>query len=121
MSDSRSSPIGYVYRGVHAHHPALAAALTGVVVPGDVNGTITPEQHNLRDISARSPFTSWTHLRDVAVAFAESSGSGGVVLRLPVGTPSPGSTWKWVGSPDVWLEQEVLLHGVRIGAEVTRL
>jgi hypothetical protein len=49
MPGLSSSPEGYVYPGVHAQHPGYAAALTGVVVPGDVNGLVTPEQHNLRE------------------------------------------------------------------------
>jgi hypothetical protein len=91
----------YVYRGVHAKHPMRAAALKGTVVPGDPNGDITPEQHNLQDQSAISPFTSWTHSEEIAREFANSSGAGGIVLRLPIEEPPDrGDTWDWVESPD---------------------
>lgn len=121
MPELSRPPSTYVYRGVHADHPARASALNGVVVPGDVHGTITPEQHNLRDTSGTSPFTSWTHNRNVAIGFAKSRGRGGLLLVLPTGAPSAGDTWSWEASPDAWLEDEVLLRGVRIGAEVIRL
>jgi hypothetical protein len=38
------SPPGFVYRGVHARHPALTDALRGQVLPADIYGTITAEQ-----------------------------------------------------------------------------
>lgn len=121
MPQSKVPAEGYLYRGIHAGHPSYWAALTGAVVPGDVNGTITPKQHNLRESSALSPYTSWTHLRQIAINFAMSRGAGGLLLRLPLGTPKQDDDWHWEMSPDAWLEDEVLLHGVRIGAEVTRL
>ena len=121
MPTSRDAATQRVYRGIHAGHATYAAALTGVVVPGDVNGVMTPEQHNLRDASALSPFTSWTELREVAENFGRSKGPGGLLLSLPVGAPNPGDRWEWIASPDMWLEREVLLRGVRIGAEVIRL
>ena len=110
-----------MYRGVYAGHPSYPAAITGVIVPGDVSGLVTPEQHNLGDSSAHSSYTSWTHLREVAMNFAVSRGSGGLLLRLPLGAPGNTDGWTWEMSPDVWLEEEVLLRGVRIGAEVTKL
>jgi hypothetical protein len=61
---------GFVCRGVHARHPALAEALRGEVIPGDPNGAITPEQHNAGGYSAESPYTSWTHDFNVARDFA---------------------------------------------------
>lgn len=121
MPELSRAPEEFLYRGVHAGHPAHAAAATGVVVPGNVHGKITPEQHNLGDFSADSPFTSWTHDVNVAIGFANSKGAGGLLLSLPAGASSPEDTWTWESSPDRWLEQEVLLRGVRIGAEVKRL
>jgi hypothetical protein len=80
---------------------------------------MSPEQHNLRDQSAVSPFTSWTYSEEIAREFANSSGTGGVVLRLPIEeAPGRGDTWAWVESPDFYNEQEILLRGVRMGAEV---
>jgi hypothetical protein len=111
---------GFVYRGVHAQHPALADALRGEVVPGDINGTITPEQHNLGGYSAESPYTSWTHNFNVARDFALSRGPGGVILELPMGAPPAGAPWRWVMSPDLFGESEVLLRGTRSGANVIK-
>jgi hypothetical protein len=108
----------FVYRGVHAGHPAMEAAQSGRVVPGNVAGTVTEEAHNLGGVAADSPFTSWTHDPAVAARQANSSGPGGVVLRLPTGAPPEGATWSWAWSPDVFNESEVLLRGVREGAEV---
>jgi hypothetical protein len=111
----------YVFRGIHAGHPAFAAASTGVVVPGEISADVTAEQHNLRDVSASSCYTSWTHDREIAIAFGRSRGPGGLLLRLPIGSPKSGDSWHWESSPDMWMEEEVLLFGVRIGAEVLRL
>ena len=109
----------YVYRGVHAKHPMRAAALNGTVVPGDPDGDVTPEEHNLLDESTISPFTSWTFSETIARRFANSRGPGGVVLRLPMNAaPCSSDTWSWVRSPDYYNEQEILLRGVRMGAEV---
>ncbi len=49
---------GRVWRGVHSKHPALEAALNGDVVPGNINGKVTPEQHNELNLAADSPYTS---------------------------------------------------------------
>jgi hypothetical protein len=96
-----------------------AAAAKGIVVPGDPNGNTTPEEHNLLDESTRSPFTSWTYSEAIARRFANSKGPGGVLLRLPSdGPPSRGEGWSWQQSPDFHNEQEILLRGVRMGAEV---
>jgi len=96
----------------------IAAARNGIVVPGDPSGDITPEEHNFLDESAISPFTSWTYSLMVARRFAASRGPGGVVLRLPKDIPQENDSWSWHDSPDIHHEQEVLLKGVRMGAEV---
>ena len=108
----------YVYRGVHARHPEIEAARNGTVRPGNVNGTVTPEVHNGGGFAQDSPYTSWTRRLEVAQRNALKEGAGGVVLRLPVGAPPPGATWSWEWSPDSWFEDEVLLKGIRTGAEV---
>jgi hypothetical protein len=96
-----------------------AAALTGTVVPGDPNGDITPEEHNRLDESIMSPFTSRTHSETIATRFAESRGPGGIVLRLPIDPASdPEGHWTWVQSPDAFGEEEILLRGIRMDAEV---
>ena len=114
----RAAVVSFLYRGVHARHPALSAARKGNVVPGDPKGKVTPEEHNLGGVSAKSPFTSWTWNRHTARMYALSSGPGGVVLRLPEGAPTPGDSWYWKPSPDEYFEAEVLLHGPRSGATV---
>lgn len=53
--------------------------------------------------------------------YALSEGSGGVVLRLPVGPPALGDEWSWEWSPDEFYEEEVLLRGRRTGAKVELL
>jgi len=108
----------YLYRGVHAGHPALDAAMEGTVVPGDVNGTVTAAEHNIGGVSAESPYTSWTTNESVARANADKFGPGGVVLRVPAGAPPAGATWSWEWSPDLFGEDEVLLRGIRTGVEV---
>jgi hypothetical protein len=109
----------YVYRGVHARHPMRAAALKGTVVPGDPEGDITPEEHNLLDESTASPFTSWSYSETIARRFAASRGPGGVLLCLPISNPGEEDAgWSWEQSPDVYDEQEILLRGIRMGAEV---
>jgi RHS repeat-associated protein len=108
----------YIYRGVHAGHPQLEAARRGAAVPGNVGGVVSAEAHNLGGVSASSPFTSWTHELSVAQQHATKYGPGGVVLRTPAGAPSPGASWAWEWSPDVYMESEVLMRGVREGLEV---
>lgn len=61
---------GFIYRGVHAGHPAMDAALEGRVVPGNLAGMASAEAHNLGGVAADSPFTSWTHDFDVAAQHA---------------------------------------------------
>lgn len=108
----------WLYRGVHGQHPMIAAARQGLVIPGDREGTITAEEHNLGapDDLARSPYTSWSERKSVAQIHAAKR-KGGVVLRLPA-TPARGENWSWENSPDEFGESEILLKGVRIGAEV---
>jgi RHS repeat-associated protein len=108
-----STEIGSIYRGVHAGHPAMADALAGRAVPGNVAGTVSAELHNATnsaEVLAQSPFTSWTH--DIAVAQARA-GTNGVLLSVPAGAPPAGATWSWEFSPDIYGESEVLLRGVR--------
>jgi hypothetical protein len=72
----------FLYRGVHFGHPARAAALNGVVVPGDINGTVSPEQHNRGGWSAVSPYTSWTPSEALAKTYACSVKGPGTLLRV---------------------------------------
>src|SRR5882757_8608498 len=78
---SAAPPI-YVYRGIHAHHPVLEAAKQGIVIPGDINGSVTPEEHNAGGRSAESPYTSWTYRKSIAETYALERGKGYVILRL---------------------------------------
>lgn len=110
--------MGYLYRGVHAGHPALYLAKRGIVRPGKQGSTMTPEEHNDLGLSELSPFTSWTRSRRVATWFARSRGPGGVLLRVPEGSPSEEDEWHWEYSPDEYGEEELLLYGVRLGVEV---
>jgi hypothetical protein len=108
----------FLYRGVHAAHPALDQARRGVVLPGNSFGDVTPLEHNKGGISEASQFTSWTYEREVAEFHACKFGPGGVVLELLHDTPNPGDLWAWEASPDLFDEQEVLLRGIRTGATV---
>jgi len=110
----------FLYRGVHANHPQSAAARMGIVIPGKIDGAISPKDHNRGGLEEQSPFTSWTDDRDFAECIRDLYGPGGVLLRVPEGAPSPGDTWSWEWSPDRYLERELLLRGVRIGIEVVR-
>jgi hypothetical protein len=107
-----------VYRGIHAKHPARAAALEGRAIPGNPDGMVTPELHNEGGQQADSPFTSWTHNYEVARSAATRFGLGGLILRLTTGAPETGDSWSWVYSPDEFREDEILLRGVRSGATV---
>lgn len=107
-----------LYRGVSARHPALQQALRGLVVPGALRGTVTPEEHNAGGVAARSPYTSWTRTLEVARFHALKDGPGGVVLRLLAGHPPRDAAWAWAGSPDIYYEDEVLLRGSRDDAIV---
>ncbi len=108
----------YIYRGVSANHPEIEAARRGSCVPGDVNGTVTPEEHNEGGHADKSPYTAWTHDENYARTHANKDGPGGVVLRVPVGAPKEGDGWSWEWSPDEWGESEVLLKGRRDNCEV---
>jgi hypothetical protein len=93
-----------VYRGVHSQHPVLAEARAGKAVPGKMNGTITPEQHNDGGYSDQSPYTSWTTRREVAEYYASRrSGGNGVILTKTV------KRAELVASPDRMGEGEVFL------------
>ncbi len=107
-------------RGVSAGHPALEAAKQGSVYPGNLTSTLTTEAHNLGGQAASSPFTSWSHRLDIAEFYADRNGPGGIVLRVPTGAPPPGATWAWEWSEDIWGESEILLRGIRHGAEVMK-
>ena len=110
--------MNFLYRGVHARHPARNSALAGVVIPGNIHGLVTPEQHNTEDVSFASPYTSWTTNIDVARTFAASRGAGGVLLRVVADAPASNDSWSWQHSLDLWGEDEILLRGIRIGVEV---
>ncbi|XXF78297.1 RHS repeat-associated core domain-containing protein [Myxococcaceae bacterium GXIMD 01537] len=113
-----NDPQSYLYRGVSSNHPQIDAARRGEVIPGNVNGTVTPEAHNLGGVAGDSPYTSWSRELDVAQTHAGKNGPGGVVLRVPTGLPPKGATWSWEWSPDVYGESEVLMRGIREGVEV---
>jgi hypothetical protein len=121
-SSQISSGFGiFLYRGVHAGHPGLEAAKAGIVVPGDLNGTASAEEHNLGSVSARSAFTSWTPHMEIARNYARRSGAGGVLLRIATGSPLAEDSWSWEWSPDEYGEGEILLRGRRSGATVELL
>ena len=111
----------YLYRGVGPNHPNFENYRNGDIIPGDVNGTVTPEDHNLYGddpfVQSQSPYTSWT--RDPALA-ASRAGDGGVLLQVPTGAPPPGAAWSWEWSPDEFGESEVLMKGTRSGAGVVQ-
>ena len=107
----------YLYRGINGAHPGLALALRGIVIPGNLEGVVTPEDHNEGGPEAYSPYTSWTHSIEIARGYARRV-PGGVVLRVPAGNPKSSDTWHWEWSPDEFYEQEILLYGVRMDAEV---
>ncbi len=110
----------YLYRGVSVGHPVIDAAKQGRVMPGNVNGTVSAEAHNLGGQAASSPFTSWTRDPAIAATHAAKNGPGGVVLRVPQVAPPAGAKWSWEWSPDVWGESEVLMRGIRSGVEVIK-
>ncbi len=112
-----SESTSYVYRGVHGGHPEHGNAANGIVKPGNINGSITPEQHNLGGVSESSPYTSWSRNQSVAEGYA---GKNGIVLQLPTGAPRANDGWNWEWSPDEFREQELLLKGIRDDATVIR-
>ena len=111
--------MSFLYRGVHALHPALADARRGIVRPADVESTLSAAEHNRGGFSDRSPYTSWTSDAAVARLHAQRNGPGGVLLAVPFGSAESGEDWRWEYSPDSWLEDEILLHGIRLNVEVT--
>lgn len=114
-------PAKYLYRGVGVQHPKYSYASQGIAVPGDPSGTLSPDLHNLGGYSSISPYTSWTRSRSIAILHASIDGPGGIILSCQEGPPSPRDGWKWIPSPDRYIEQEVLLHGVRYNLRVFRL
>lgn len=111
----------YIYRGVHAQHPALKDARHGIVRPALPEGEVSAEEHNLGFVSGLSPFTSWTYDRQLALWHANRYGAGGVLLKVPVGAPVAPESWTWVRSEDLWYEDEVLMRGDRLNVEVVEL
>jgi len=111
----------FLYRGVHAGHPALAQAKQGICVPGNEFGQISAAEHNLGGVSDLSPFTSWTIHLETAERWALLKGPGGVILVASAGAPTEGATWSWEGSPDVYFEREILMRGTRVGLGVRQL
>jgi len=105
----------FLYRGVHAGHPAFLAASMGWAIPGNLDGGVTADEHNEGGLQQDSPFTSFTRRFDIARNNATKAGEGGIILIAPIGSPLPGDTWQWVWSPDRFLEEEVLLRGSRTG------
>ena len=77
--------------------------------------------HNMGGYEAQSPFTSWTPKPEIAALHAAKHGPGGVVLRVPTGAPPPGATWRWEYQyHDEYAELEILLKGIRDGADVIK-
>jgi hypothetical protein len=91
----------------------LVEALAGKAEPGNVNGTITPEQHNDGGFSDRSPYTSWTTRKHVADYYARRrSGGHGVIMTKTL------KRSELVPSPDRMGEGEVFLGGAVAGCQV---
>ncbi|WP_269767151.1 RHS repeat domain-containing protein, partial [Burkholderia ubonensis] len=108
----------YLYRGVHANHPAIGQARNGVVEPALKSGGVSASQHNEGGVSDKSQFTSWSRSEEIARWHAKKSGPGGALLRVPTGAPGKDDCWSWEMSDDVFGEDEVLLKGRRTGIEV---
>lgn len=113
--------MNYLYRGVHAKHPALHDAQKGVVRPAVPDSEISADEHNRGFVSGISPFTSWTPDIERAVWHSNKSGPGGVLLRVSAGAPAPDDTWSWEYSRDQYFESEVLMRGVRLNVEVIEI
>jgi len=96
----------------------LEAARRGIVIPGNVHGNVSPEEHNYGRRLNESPYTSWSYSLEEAHAHGADWGAGYVVLKLTTDSPIGQQNWSWVRSPDIFGEQEVLLKGVRIDCEV---
>lgn len=96
----------------------IEAARRGVVIPGDVGGQVTPEEHNNAIRLAESPYTAWSYSLEEAHRHGADRGGSYVVLRLKKTEPVGTDQWCWQKSPDEFGEQEVLLRGIRIDCEV---
>ena len=106
-----------IFRGISVGHYRWTYALTGIAMPGDLEGHEDPARHNAGD-TRTSRFTSWTHSRAIAEDYA---GAGGLLLEWTTGSPPDGADWRFEWSPDIFYEQEVLICGTLIGAWVTQL
>jgi len=85
----------------------------GRAVPGNVNGAVTPKQHNAGGYSGQSPYTSWTTRKQTAEYYARRyTGGLGVILTKTVARTD------LVASPDRAQEGEVLLRGPVLGCQV---
>lgn len=110
---------GHLYRGVSSEHPEIEAARRGEAIPGNVNGTVSPEEHAAGGVAADSPYTSWTPDYKLATTNALKEGPGGVILEVPMGAPPNGATWSWGWTHvNEWHETEMLLQGPRSGATI---
>lgn len=76
--------------------------------PGNKKSKIYEKDHYVGEMSANSPFTSWTRDPDIARKFAKDDG---VILRVITGAPKEGAGWSWAWSPDKYYEQDVLFRG----------
>lgn len=106
----------FAYRGYHAGHPALEAALEGKISPQNPAATLTPTEHCENFFVGGSQYTSWTTSRMIAQMNALKNGPGGIVVRVRLAPAPKGATWKWVSSPDTQGESEILMEGVRSDA-----
>jgi hypothetical protein len=106
---TRAPPIT-VFRGVPRDHPRFFLASHGLVVPRNPFGLRDIDSHNFG--SAKSAFTSWTRTRSIGVTYAEPDG---ILLEASL----PGNRLQW--SPDIWMENEVLIEGIVAGAKVTKI
>ncbi len=102
-----------LFRGVHCQHPALAEARAGQAVPGNINGTVSPDQHNDGGYSDQSPYTSWSTRKVIADYYARRfTGGNGVILTKTV------ERTEQIPSPDRMNEGEVFLRGIVVGCQV---
>ncbi|MBI4597338.1 MAG: VCBS repeat-containing protein [Candidatus Omnitrophica bacterium] len=107
MPSEQGSGTDTIYRGVSKDHPGFRNAQRGIVLPR--GGPMDAIAHN--EGYTNSPFTSWSANRNVAESFA---GKGGVVLEKQV----PWNRTVW--SPDAYNENEVLIQGPVLNADVTQ-
>ena len=99
-----------VYRGVHAGHPDMEAALQGRANP--IGGHSNPFDHS--DGNNFSNFSSWTTDRATAEGFSNLHGLGGVILEQSV----PSSSLIRSQTPMGEFESEYLRTGLTQGATV---